>query len=156
MTKSKNTINDQAECIIKNGHETWIKNNMLHREDGPAVTHKDGHKEWFINGDRHRIDGPARVWLDGRQEWWVNGIRHREDGPAVINKDGGEEWWMNGKLHREDGPACIRFSFKFWYLNGKRIPQNAVSAWMKTNRYRWSRRHPWKKDHIAEFILIFG
>lgn len=43
-----------------------------------------GHEEWRLkNDDMHRLDGPAYVGSDGYKAWYVYGKRHREDGPAI-------------------------------------------------------------------------
>ena len=52
-------------------------------------------EEWLVNDLLHREDGPAVIWSFGKQEWWVKGKRHREDGPAVIWPNGDQEWWIN-------------------------------------------------------------
>ncbi len=36
--------------VSKNGTEFWVKNNLLHRENGPAIIRKDGFKKWYLNG----------------------------------------------------------------------------------------------------------
>jgi len=50
-----------------------LKEDLFHREDGPAVELSSGLKEWWILGKRHRLDGPAFEYGDGRKEWWLNG-----------------------------------------------------------------------------------
>lgn len=83
-----------GRCVNDNGI-FWYENNILHREDNPAIERSTGVQEWFINGKRHR-----------------------ENGSAVIYPDVGEEWWFNGVLHRLDGPALIHGEFKLWLING--------------------------------------
>ena len=46
----------------------WIKDNLLHREDGHASETTNGNKFWYINGQLHRLDGPAIEYVDG--SWW--------------------------------------------------------------------------------------
>lgn len=82
------------------GVDMWFLNDLLHREDGPAVDDVRGNCEWWLHGKRHREDGPA---VENRTDfqWWVHGLLHREDGPAVIryNAEGdiiSEEYWLNG------------------------------------------------------------
>jgi hypothetical protein len=80
-----------------NGVKEWRLNNLLHREDGPAVEYSFGTKLYFLNGQLHRVDGPAIEWRDGTKHWCLNGKLHREDGPAIEYNDGGGEWHVNGK-----------------------------------------------------------
>jgi hypothetical protein len=103
------------------GMSKWMKDGILHREDGPAIEEADGRKEWYLNGQLHREDGPAIECANGRKEWYLNGQRHREDGPAIEHYDGGKEWYQNSKLHREDGPAVeYADGTKEWYQNDNR------------------------------------
>ena len=104
----------------KYGDDRYYKNNMLHREDGPAVERAGGSQEWYLDGKRHRTDGPAVENADGSREWYLDGKYHRVDGPAIERADGSKYWYLNGKLHREDGPAVEWANgSKFWYLHGK-------------------------------------
>lgn len=87
--------------------QRWMQNNVLHREDGPAITiyYKNGeyHERWYKNNVQHRDDGPAVYFsCDKTEEWWRNGVLHREDGPAVIVPNKFQEWWENGKLIRKE------------------------------------------------------
>ena len=85
-----------------NGESWWYKNNLLHREDGPAVEYKDGRKEWWINGKRHRKDGPAIESLEGKY-WLQNGKYHREDGPAIEEYANGHKmWFVQGVEYSEE------------------------------------------------------
>jgi hypothetical protein len=85
--------------VYGDGSQYWYLNDVLHREDGPAVEGADGSVEWWLNGELHREGGPALEWINGAKEWWLNGELHRPDGPAVE--------WANG--------------IEFWYLNGERM-----------------------------------
>lgn len=51
----------------------WYKENLLHREDGPAIERINGDKGWFVNGLRHREDGPAVEYANGNKHWWLYG-----------------------------------------------------------------------------------
>ena len=65
---------NKPECkTLPDGTKEWFLNDLLHREDGPAVEYLDGTKEWRINGKRHREEGPAYVCPDGTKEWCLNG-----------------------------------------------------------------------------------
>ena len=60
---------------FQDGYETnyWLKDGLLHREDGPAVVYYNGDKIWYKNGLCHREDGPAVEHYDGYKSWWYNG-----------------------------------------------------------------------------------
>jgi hypothetical protein len=128
------------------GNQRFFKDELLHREDGPAVIFVSGSKEWYFEGERHRdggpavengnactwyhhgqkhrIDGPAEITAHGDAYWYVNGKLHRLDGPAIDRKDGTYSWFAYGKLHREDGPASSiisghsRTRIERWYYQG--------------------------------------
>jgi hypothetical protein len=64
----------QSVIIVNNyGDKIWYLNDLLHREDGPAVEHVNGAKEWYLHGQLHRTDGPAIECADDYNEWWLNG-----------------------------------------------------------------------------------
>jgi hypothetical protein len=50
----------------------YYKDNLLHREDGPAVEYTNGIKCWYIYGKYHRIDGPAIKDADGAKYWYLD------------------------------------------------------------------------------------
>ena len=50
----------------------WLKDNLYHRLNGPAIDYTNKEKYWFQNGRKHRLDGPAIVYADGRKEWYLN------------------------------------------------------------------------------------
>lgn len=89
--------------VMKNGrYEEYervvhYKDDVLHREDGPAVETAKGDKYWYVNGVPHRHDGPAIELSNGYKEWIVNGKLHRLNGPARIWADGSETWFVDGQ-----------------------------------------------------------
>lgn len=86
--------------ITRAGNIHWFKNNLLHRENGPALEEKNGWVSWYFEGQLHRDDGtdePACIYKDGHKQWWSNGVLHRETGPAVIHANGKVEWYINGQ-----------------------------------------------------------
>ena len=85
--------------INKYGTKCYYVNNVLHREDGPAVEYVDGDKFWYKNGKAHRENGPAVEYSNGDKIWYKNGILHREDGPAIECADGYKEWCLNDKCY---------------------------------------------------------
>ena len=61
------------------GDKFWYLNNLLHREDGPAVEWADSNKSWYLNGKLHREDGPAIEWSDGDKDYYLNGVNVTEE-----------------------------------------------------------------------------
>lgn len=61
------------------GGVSYYKNDLLHREDGPASNWPNGDREWWFNGKLHRIDGPAIENANGSKEWFLNGIEYTEE-----------------------------------------------------------------------------
>ena len=55
------------------GDKFYYVNNVLHREDGPAIEFANGNKLWYKNGELHREDGPAVEYLNGHKEWFLHG-----------------------------------------------------------------------------------
>jgi hypothetical protein len=54
------------------GDKRWYKDDLWHRQNGPAVEYAGGSKIWIINGLWHREDGPAAKWVDGDEQWWLD------------------------------------------------------------------------------------
>ncbi|MBU9391509.1 hypothetical protein KTE71_28870 [Burkholderia multivorans] len=100
MSKVRN--GRHTETIEGNEFAFWYEDNILHREDGPAVESSDGYKAWKINGEYHRVGGPAVVHANGDKDWYLRGVQHREDGPAFEASNGYREWWINGEELTED------------------------------------------------------
>jgi len=59
--------------IDEDGDKHWYKNNLLHREDGPAVERANGLKFWYLKGKLHREDGPALEYFNGDKAWYYQG-----------------------------------------------------------------------------------
>ena len=55
------------------GTKFWLLNDLLHREDGPAVEYENGTKVWYLNGLEHREDGPAVEYPVGTKLWYLKG-----------------------------------------------------------------------------------
>jgi hypothetical protein len=64
----------------ENGGLWWYKNDLLHREYGPAIEYLNGYKAWCKNGAWHREEGPARECLDGK-EWWLDDCYYGHEKP---------------------------------------------------------------------------
>ena len=58
-----------------NGAKEWFLNDVLHREDGPAIETPDGEKLWYLHGNLHREDGPAIEWPNGTKFWYLNDVK---------------------------------------------------------------------------------
>ena len=58
--------------VDPNGTKEWFLNDVLHREDGPAIETPDGAKLWYFHGNLHREDGPAVEWPNGTKFWYLN------------------------------------------------------------------------------------
>ena len=79
--------------------------------------------EYFKDDLPHREDGPAVIDPGCYQEWWLNGERHRENGPAFVGADGSYEWWFHDKQYPfteyvdlvfpEDSPKRTLFVLKW-------------------------------------------
>lgn len=82
--------------IAKDGTESWLRSNKLHRENGPALI-TNYFQAWCYNDQYHREDGPAVIWHDGVLEWYIHGKHHREDGPAWFDSNGECYWYLKGK-----------------------------------------------------------
>jgi len=59
----------------KNGSiTTKLINDVLHRENGPAVEgHDSTHWEFVYNGQFHNINGPSICWKDGTLFYHIGG-----------------------------------------------------------------------------------
>ena len=134
------------------GNKRWYKDDMYHRENGPAVERADGFKEWYLNDKRHRVDGPAIEDIDGSKKWFYKGIFVGEGdqpdtalwarltsveangGPllngCVVDSGGTKHWYKDDLLHREDGPAVeLTSGRKDWHLNGEFLGLGATGFW---------------------------
>jgi len=104
------------------GVKCWYKDDLRHREDGPAIELGNGTKYWYLNDKHHREDGPAVEMINGYKAWYLHGVRHREDGPAQIFRDGSKFWMLTGENHRIDGPAVEYASgLNVWFVHGEEL-----------------------------------
>lgn len=74
----------------------YYKNDLLHREKGPAVKAHNGSICWYKEGKKHRVGAPASIWNNGNIEWFFDGLRHCETGPARIYPGRLEEYYLMG------------------------------------------------------------
>ena len=61
-------------------------NDLLHKEDGPAIEFANGTKSWYIHGKRHREDGPAMEYADGTKCWYLEGKEYTQEEHARMVK----------------------------------------------------------------------
>lgn len=157
-----------VHTIHEDGSQTWTKNGLKHRNNGPAFIAQPmsggyHHEEWYQNGKLHRDDGPAYVHVGGsdrftgKQEshtgWYQNGSLHRDNGPSeiIVNNHGIEDrgWHQNGQLHRDNGPAVESTNPNKppqWYHRGKSVSPPAPASTplevkLGTNKLRQLRDH---------------
>ena len=60
----------QTPIIDTDGTKRYYVDDVLHREDGPAIQYISGEKAWYKKGKLHREDGPAVEWARGDKEWY--------------------------------------------------------------------------------------
>jgi hypothetical protein len=112
-----------------------LKNNQIHRTEGPAVVFEDGSYIWYFWGKVSRLNGPA-LSFKNYMRWEVNGLLHRLDGPATLTKTL-QTWAINGITHRQDGPALE---------HGHTLEQ------LRKNKHFRSANYPHHIWHIAFYI----
>jgi len=61
------------------------------------IAYSGGERNWLKNGLLHREDGPALEWYDGDQCWYKDGVLHRVDGPAIVTLAKGVGWFVNNQ-----------------------------------------------------------
>ena len=54
------------------GTKFYYANNVLHREDGPAIECSYGYKQWYKDGKLHKEEGPAIEWSNGSKKAFEN------------------------------------------------------------------------------------
>jgi hypothetical protein len=124
-----NTPPDENKRLTRLFNYFWYEDDVLTREDGPALVLSNGTEEWYRNGVLHRDDGPAvSLFLykeeDGTslfdQYWYTDGKLNREgDLPAVERANGCLEWYIEDVRTRVGAPAITKLDgSEFWYLDG--------------------------------------
>jgi len=157
--------------------EGWLKNENIHRDDGPARIWYYGenekakirHKEWQRYGQLHRIDdGPSNIWYyeNGKKQyesWFKNGQRHNSQGSAVKTyyENGNieyESWFKNGQWHRDIFPAAV-----YYNKNGDIIEERWYkdNQWIKTKNYNYKNPYLFKKPPmifkiVSIIVILFG
>jgi len=64
-------MSNRPTCKVDQfGSKEWYLNDVLHREDGPAIEWYDGMQSWYLNGKYYCEDGhDARVFIIGLLKW---------------------------------------------------------------------------------------
>jgi hypothetical protein len=79
--------------VLSDNTIIYLKNGVLHREDGPAVVHSDGISEYWFEGRRHRHKGsaiidyysPAIKIKNGKVDpTYYSDDHYNEDGPILM------------------------------------------------------------------------
>lgn len=103
--KNGNLHREHGPALINSHQEVYFYNGMCHREgDLPAIIHYLGDKEvmcqeYYQNDVLHRENGPAMMWSTGSYQHYKNGKLHNENGPACHYVENGkttDEYWLNG------------------------------------------------------------
>ena len=124
-----NTPADENKRLARLFNYYWYENDILTREDGPAVLLSNGTEEWYLNGLLHRVNGPALkqfLYTENGisrfdEYWYTDGKLNREDDePAVERANGDKEWYTDDVRTRTGAPAITKSDgSEYWYLNGK-------------------------------------
>lgn len=108
MSEVKNGRYEEGDSV------RWYKNDVLHREDGPAVVAGEDLCVWYFEGEYHRVGGPA-----------------------IINTQE-ERWYQHGKLHREDGPAIEdkkNSRYNRWVIEGNELTEGKFNHWLAKKQF---------------------
>jgi hypothetical protein len=130
------------------GTKFYYLNNLLHREDGPAVQAINGDKSYWIDGMLHREDGPAVEWSNGNKVWYIRGQILSEEEfnekvkmiPIKKEFDDRIEYRLpNGKLHREgDLPAIEwRNGDKSYRIHGELHREDGPAIYSNGHKEWW-------------------
>lgn len=148
MIISYPTKNGKITLTIPTDSIVYLKNGVIHRDDGPAFivlfysTPTINEETWFKDGLHHRTNGPAyKVYFRNGKvklaQWFFENKLHRIGLPAEqrFDKDGvlkETKYYLNGKAHRENGPAknyniSGTEPTEFWF-KGKQISEKDLST----------------------------
>ena len=64
--------------VYPDGTKVYFRNEVYHREDGPAIIYNNDCKLWYKNGKLHREDGPAIEWLNNQKYYYLEGVEYNE------------------------------------------------------------------------------
>jgi hypothetical protein len=88
--------------VYPSGNKIWYLNDMIHREDGPAVeSTTNRYKKWYLNDKLHREDGPAIESRYGYKSWYLEGVNYTKSGHKAEMKRRNNN--CNGKVVTIEG-----------------------------------------------------
>jgi hypothetical protein len=124
---------DKPAMVYSDGSKTYMKKNVIHRDNGPAIWQYNKITDEFTimymrKGVGHRDgDLPAVITSNGNMLWFKNGMQNRANGlPSARYGNGDMHWTLNDKLHRVGKPAIVTSTGDmYYYENG--IPIYAIS-----------------------------
>ena len=77
--KPYQVIEKTKTCFYYSFYNPKTRNKVSHREDGPSSIFSNGDETWCKNGLRHRLDGPAIDWPSHKVfKWYINGVEYTE------------------------------------------------------------------------------
>lgn len=129
------------------GFTRFLKDNELHREDGPAVVGDTSGEIWAINGNLHREDGPAIVGSADFERWKHFNLAQIGLDPVAIAEMAGEP--IEDVIIPETEPLFLEGG-EGWFINGENITHQ-VNQWMKENDISY----PFSDKHLVLFKLTF-
>lgn len=62
-----NTTMLPTRIVNKDGSVQYVLDDVLHRDDGPAIKRADGSTEWWVNGER-KLGTEVNVFILGRMQ----------------------------------------------------------------------------------------
>lgn len=65
----------------------YLKDGLLHNEDGPSIVYANGVEWWMINGKLHRDNGPAVIDKNEIIGYWIDGEPATEEEIKNINRN---------------------------------------------------------------------
>jgi hypothetical protein len=94
---------DKPAVVAKDGGHLFVEDGAPHREGGrPAAAVPGGPYLWAEHGQLSRSDGPALQWADGEAHYAQEGLYGRGHLPAVERPDGLRLYASLGRLSREE------------------------------------------------------
>lgn len=119
------------------------------------IYHSSIKTAWSLNDVLHRDDGPAVIFNTGREEWYQHGKLHRNNGPAVIDKrvpNNFQIYYQNGICHRDDGPAVISFTQKIYFVKGRLYAYHPYGYQGKPRLRFWVFNGEDKSEEVEEWL----
>ena len=133
-------------------HEEWYYLNGNRYK----IIYNDGHEEYFKNDVRHRDDGPAIKKSNGDEYWIVNGVYHRIDGPAIVEKNY-KAWYINGKHYTEEEfnklNKCIEKDLNKFKINELNCKGWVVAPCVETTLKDLCTKHNELIDYLSNNLI---